>query len=78
MNAPLVSWAYLWSILLLHPPKSDDDRYAQLTRGAFITNDFLRNPHFSKALHYEFGTYPNYGQKVTTWEAEVFDLNLVT
>ena len=32
--------------LLLHPPKSDD-RYAQLTRGAFIINDFLRNPHFS-------------------------------
>ena len=32
---------------LLHPPKSDD-RYAQLTRGGFIINDFLRNPHFKK------------------------------
>ena len=31
--------------LLLHPPKSDD-KYAQLTRGAFIINDFLRNSHF--------------------------------
>ena len=28
-----------------NPPKSDD-RYAQLTRGAFIINDFLQNPHF--------------------------------
>ena len=27
------------TILLLHPPKSDD-KYAQLTRGAFIINDF--------------------------------------
>ena len=32
--------------LLLHPPKSDD-RYAQLIRGAFIINNFLRIPHFS-------------------------------
>ena len=32
-----------------NPPKSDD-RYAQLTNGAFITNDFLRNPHFSKVF----------------------------
>ena len=30
-----------------NPPKSDD-RYAQLTRGAFIINDFLQNPHFRK------------------------------
>ena len=29
-----------------NPPKSDD-RYAQLTRGAFIINDFLRNPRFN-------------------------------
>ena len=29
------------------PPKSDDT-YAQLTRGAFIINDFLQNPHFSQ------------------------------
>ena len=29
-----------------NPPNSDD-RYAQLTRGAFIINDFLQNPHFS-------------------------------
>ena len=42
MNAPLVSWAYLSS------PKSDD-RYAQLTRGTFIINDFLQNPHFNAA-----------------------------
>ena len=30
---------------MLHPHKSDD-RCAQLTRGAFIINDFLQNPHF--------------------------------
>ena len=29
-----------------NPPKSDD-RYAQLTRGAFIINEFLQNPHFN-------------------------------
>ena len=29
----------LKTILPLHPPKSDD-KYAQLTRGAFIMNDF--------------------------------------
>ena len=29
-----------------NPPKSDD-RYAQLTRGAFMINDFLQNPPFS-------------------------------
>ena len=29
-----------------------DDRYAQLTRGAFIINEILRNPHFSSpSLH---------------------------
>ena len=31
--------------LLLHPEVLT--RYAQLTRGAFIIYDFLRNPHFS-------------------------------
>ena len=31
---------------LLHPPKSDD-KYPQLTRGAFMKYDFLRNPHFN-------------------------------
>ena len=35
--------------LLLHPPKSDD-KYAQLTRGAFIINDFLRNSHFKDSF----------------------------
>jgi hypothetical protein len=35
MNAPLVQ---------LHPPKSDD-KYAQLTRGALIINDFLSTIH---------------------------------
>ena len=29
----------------LHPPKRND-RYAQLTRGSFKINNFLRNPHF--------------------------------
>ena len=38
MNAPLVS-------ATANPPKSDD-KYAQLTIGAFIMNDFLQNPHF--------------------------------
>ena len=37
----------------LHPPKSDD-RYAQLTRGAFIINDFLQNPHFSAEKNEEW------------------------
>ena len=50
MNAFLVSWAYLSSLLggfaVAHPPKSDD-RYAQLTRGAFIINDSLQNPNFN-------------------------------
>ena len=32
-----------------NPPKSDD-RYAQLTRSAFIRNDFLQNPHFRYLL----------------------------
>ena len=35
----------MWMGLQLHPPKNDD-RYAQLTRGAFTINDFLRNSHF--------------------------------
>ncbi len=26
----------------------NNDRYAQLTRGAFIINDFLQNPHFNE------------------------------
>ena len=32
--------------VIANPPKSDD-RYAQLTRGAFIINDYLQNPHFN-------------------------------
>ena len=38
MNAPLVSWAYLssfWVDATTNPSKSDD-RYARLTRGAFL------------------------------------------
>ena len=35
--------------LLLHPEVLT--RYAQLTRGAFIINDFLQNPHFSFFNH---------------------------
>ena len=31
-------------------PSKRDDRYAQLTRGAFIINDFLQNPNFSKIV----------------------------
>ena len=38
MNAPLVSRAYLSSLLGGCNNKSDD-KYAQLTRGAFIIND---------------------------------------
>ena len=33
---------HFWMGLLLHPPKKDD-KYAQLTRGVFIINDFLQN-----------------------------------
>ena len=36
---------HFWVGATANPPKSDD-RYAQLTRGAFIINDFLQNPHF--------------------------------
>ena len=28
-------------------PTESEHRYVQLTRGAFIINDFLQNPHFS-------------------------------
>ena len=37
---------HFWLGATANPPKSDD-RCAQLTRGAFIINDFLQNPHFS-------------------------------
>ena len=40
MNAPRVG-------ATANPPKSDD-RYDQLTRGAFMINDSLQNPHFNK------------------------------
>ena len=53
MNAPLVSWAYLWVGATEEPPKSDD-RYVQFTTGAFIINDFLQNPYFSKNLQIPF------------------------
>ena len=39
-------WIFKLKCATANPPKSDD-RYAQLTRGAFIINDFLQNPHFS-------------------------------
>ena len=48
MNAPLVIehiCHHFWVDATANPPKSDD-RYAQLTRGAFIINDLLQNPHF--------------------------------
>ena len=32
-----------------NPPKSDDI-YVQLTRGAFISNDFIQNPHFRQQI----------------------------
>ena len=38
---------HFWVGATANPPKSDD-RYAQLTRGVFIINDFLQNPHFNK------------------------------
>ena len=38
-----------WVGAKANPPKSDDI-YAQLTRGAFIINDFLQNPHFNNFL----------------------------
>ena len=36
---------HFWISATANPPKSDD-RYAELTRGAFMINDFLQNPHF--------------------------------
>ena len=38
---------HFWVGATANPPKSDD-RYVQLTRGAFIINDVLQNPHFKK------------------------------
>ena len=37
---------HFWVGATANPPKSDD-RYAQLSRGEFIINDFLQNPHFT-------------------------------
>ena len=42
MNAPLVSWAYLSSLL--------GGFAVAPTRGAFIINDFLRNSHFKDSF----------------------------
>ena len=56
MNAPLqfcVDCEEAPFGLLLHPPKSDD-RYAQLTRGAFILNDFLQNSPFRTCFFSKF------------------------
>ena len=53
MNAPLVSWEYLSSLLDGCNSKPSDDRYAQPTRGAFIINDFLQNPHFKNRDYLE-------------------------
>jgi hypothetical protein len=46
-----------------NPPKSDD-RYAQLTRGALIINDFLQNPHIGQT----FGQTISYGLKSNLWD----------
>ena len=49
-GATLVSWTFLSSLLgaFAVAPTKSDDKYAQLTKGAFIiVNDFLRNPYFS-------------------------------
>ena len=35
-----------WMGAIANPPKNEDI-YAQLTRGAFLINDFLQNPHFN-------------------------------
>jgi hypothetical protein len=45
---------HFWVGATANPPKSDEI-YAQLTRGAFIINDFLQNPHFRPNLI--FGSY---------------------
>ena len=51
MNAPLVSCPFAvirfgWVQQQTHPKRMTVN--GQLTRGAFIINDFLRNPHFDK------------------------------
>ena len=51
MNAPLVSCPFPfirfgWVCCCTHPKQMTVN--GQLTRGAFIINDFLRNPHFNK------------------------------
>ena len=37
---------HFWVGATANPSKSDD-KYAQLTKGAFVINDFLQNPHIS-------------------------------
>ena len=44
-------WIIIWVICReTNLKKKRSVRYAQRTRGAFIINDFLRNPHFSSFL----------------------------
>ena len=42
---------HFWVGATANPPKSDDI-YVQLTRGAFILNDFIQNPHFRQQIIY--------------------------
>ena len=60
-----------------NPPKSDD-RYAQLTRGVFIKNHFLQNPHFSHLTLIsvkEFKTKPHRYKKIHTFFTKFSKLN---
>ena len=46
MNPPL-SVDHFQSFATANPPKSDDWKWSSTDKGAFIIDDFLRNPYFS-------------------------------
>ena len=46
---------------MLHPPRLERmTKIGELTRGAFIINDFLKNPHFRKTEHLSRDTFVNF------------------
>ena len=77
---------HFWVGATANPPKSDD-RYAHLTRGALIINDFLQNPDFRhtyrKSDIHTNETYHAYinssihGVDHTQWSTEWFFLQYI-
>ena len=46
---------------MLHPPRPERmTEIGELTRGAFIISDFLRNPYFRKTEHLSRDTFVNF------------------